>query len=91
MVATTTGDFPKIIFTQSGKESSAPEACVIPMPKATERPTMEEFPEIHGLTEDQLDSCHGNGGEDGNGGASQHTLGNGGQKSGEFWEKPQRS
>ena len=41
IVAMTTGDFPKIIITQDGKEDNASGACVIPIPRATARPTMD--------------------------------------------------
>lgn len=37
-VATTTGDFPKIVVTHAGKEARESDTCVIPIPRATERP-----------------------------------------------------
>ena len=42
-VASTTGDLPKIVVTQSGKLASAADACETPTPIAAARPTIEEF------------------------------------------------
>ena len=40
-VAITTGDLPKMVVTQSGKEAKEAEACETPIPRAAARPTME--------------------------------------------------
>ena len=41
MVASTTGDFPKIVVTQSGNCARDALACVTPIPTAIARPTIE--------------------------------------------------
>ena len=43
IVATTTGDRPNTVVTQSGKAESAAGAWVIPMPSAAASPTMDMF------------------------------------------------
>ena len=43
IVARTTGDEPKIVVTHQGKALRDPEACVTPIPRATDRPTIEVF------------------------------------------------
>ena len=43
IVANTTGDFPKIVVTHSGKVASAALACVTPIPSAMEKPTTVVF------------------------------------------------
>ena len=40
-VAITTGDLPKMVVTQSGKEAKEAEDCETPIPRAAARPTME--------------------------------------------------
>ncbi len=41
IVVTTTGDFPNTVVTHAGSCASASEHCVIPIPSATESPTIE--------------------------------------------------
>ena len=43
IVANTTGDFPKIVVTHSGKVASAALACVTPIPSAMDKPTTVVF------------------------------------------------
>ena len=42
-VARTTGELPKIVVTQDGNDASEAGACVTPMPRATDSPTIAVF------------------------------------------------
>ena len=60
-VAITTGDLPKMVVTQSGKEAKEAEACETPIPRAAAKTYDGGIAVVHIFRHNKLHAGHGDG------------------------------